>query len=273
MSEPEKILPEKQIKIYLVVLGILLILAVTITIFTAYQDQQLAQQEESEQTSEQTAQESQQTQPVQNNFMDANSAIEEESEQETEAEQSSYPAAEESSQRQDSEVAETIEPEEAVEETGALPEEEVVVASFDPESDLMLWPVSGNVLMDYSPDALIYDETLDLYRTNSSISIGAQPAEEVLAAAGGVVQEIGDSEQLGHYVVLDNGNGYLTTYGQLTQEELVEVGETVAQGEVIGHVGEPTWYSSALGTHISFTVTVNGETISPLDVLENTLDE
>ncbi len=272
MSEPEKILPEKQVKIYLVVLGILLILAVTITIFTAYQDQQLAQQEESEQTSEQTAQESQQTQPVQNNFMDANSAIEEESEQETEAEQSSYPAAEESSQRQDSEVAETIEPEEAVEETGALPEEEVV-ASFDPESDLMLWPVSGNVLMDYSPDALIYDETLDLYRTNSSISIGAQPAEEVLAAAGGVVQEIGDSEQLGHYVVLDNGNGYLTTYGQLTQEELVEVGETVAQGEVIGHVGEPTWYSSALGTHISFTVTVNGETISPLDVLENTLDE
>lgn len=272
MSEPEKILPEKQIKIYLVVLGILLILAVTITIFTAYQDQQLAQQEESGQTSEQTAQESQQTQPVQNNFMDANSAIEEESEQETEAEQSSYPAAEESSQRQDSEVAETIEPEEAVEETGALPEEEVV-ASFDPESDLMLWPVSGNVLMDYSPDALIYDETLDLYRTNSSISIGAQPAEEVLAAAGGVVQELGDSEQLGHYVVLDNGNGYLTTYGQLTQEELVEVGETVAQGEVIGHVGEPTWYSSALGTHISFTVTVNGETISPLDVLENTLDE
>lgn len=272
MSEPEKILPEKQVKIYLVVLGILLILAVTITIFTAYQDQQLAQQEESGQTSEQTAQESQQTQPVQNNFMDANSAIEEESEQETEAEQSSYPAAEESSQRQDSEVAETIEPEEAVEETGALPEEEVV-ASFDPESDLMLWPVSGNVLMDYSPDALIYDETLDLYRTNSSISIGAQPAEEVLAAAGGVVQEIGDSEQLGHYVVLDNGNGYLTTYGQLTQEELVEVGETVAQGEVIGHVGEPTWYSSALGTHISFTVTVNGETISPLDVLENTLDE
>ena len=272
MSEPEKILPEKQVKIYLVVLGILLILAVTITIFTAYQDQQLAQQEESGQTSEQTAQESQQTQPVQNNFMDANSAIEEESEQETKAEQSSYPAAEESSQRQDSEVAETIEPEEAVEETGALPEEEVV-ASFDPESDLMLWPVSGNVLMDYSPDALIYDETLDLYRTNSSISIGAQPAEEVLAAAGGVVQEIGDSEQLGHYVVLDNGNGYLTTYGQLTQEELVEVGETVAQGEVIGHVGEPTWYSSALGTHISFTVTVNGETISPLDVLENTLDE
>ncbi len=272
MSEPEKILPEKQVKIYLVVLGILLILAVTITIFTAYQDQQLAQQEESGQTSEQTAQESQQTQPVQNNFMDANSAIEEESEQETEAEQSSYPAAEEASQRQDSEVAETIEPEEAVEETGALPEEEVV-ASFDPESDLMLWPVSGNVLMDYSPDALIYDETLDLYRTNSSISIGAQPAEEVLAAAGGVVQEIGDSEQLGHYVVLDNGNGYLTTYGQLTQEELVEVGETVAQGEVIGHVGEPTWYSSALGTHISFTVTVNGETISPLDVLENTLDE
>lgn len=272
MSEPEKILPEKQVKIYLVVLGILLILAVTITIFTAYQDQQLAQQEESGQTSEQTAQESQQTQPVQNNFMDANSAIEEESEQETEAEQSSYPAAEESSQRQDSEVAETIEPEEAVEETGALPEEEVV-ASFDPESDLMLWPVSGNVLMDYSPDALIYDETLDLYRTNSSISIGAQPAEEVLAAAGGVVQELGDSEQLGHYVVLDNGNGYLTTYGQLTQEELVEVGETVAQGEVIGHVGEPTWYSSALGTHISFTVTVNGETISPLDVLENTLDE
>lgn len=137
----------------------------------------------------------------------------------------------------------------------------------------MVWPVSGSVVMDYSPDALIYDATLDLYRTNHSLSIGAEDEEEVAAAAAGVVKEVGQSDELGHYVVLDNGNGYETTYGQLSQEAVVEVGETIAQGETIGRISDPTWYSAALGTHLIFTVTVNGETVNPLDYLENILDD
>lgn len=257
MSDTEKNLPEKQVKIYLAVLAGLLVIAVVVTMLTVGQEQPQAQESETpEQISEQTAQESQPAQPVQHNFLDADSRIE----AEEETQESGLQAAEEPE-----EALIPQEPEEAAE-----PQE---TAAFDPDQDRMVWPVSGNVLMDYSPDALIYDATLDLYRTNDSISIGAAEAEEVLAAAAGTVLEIGESDTLGHYVVLDNGSGYETTYGQLSEEILVEVGETVAQGEAIGYVGAPSWYSSALGTHLTFSVSVSGETANPLDYLEYSLDD
>lgn len=263
MSDTDRqMMPEKQVKIYLAVLAVLLVVAVGVTVFTAYQDEKIAKQEEPETAvdSEITAEESQETKPVQHNFLDANSRIEETSDVKPE----------ESSAPEISEAPET-EGEAEVEEEAAEPQTQV--EAFDPETDLMVWPVSGTVLMDFSPDALIYDATLDLYRTNDSISIGAAEEENVVAAAAGIVEKIGESDELGHYVVLNNGNGYETTYGQLSEETIVEVGEPIAQGETIGRISEPSWYSSALGTHLTFTVTVNGEQVNPLDYLENTLDD
>lgn len=259
MSNSDKMLPEKQIKIYLAVLVGLLVVAVAVTMFTFYQDEQLAHNEDSIANSEsqRTAEESQSTQPVQHNFLDANSQIEKDLD--------SAPPKEV--------PEETAEAEVPLEDAEDAAEPQSLTAAFDPEQDRMVWPVSGNVLMDYSPDALIYDATLDLYRTNDSISIGADEAEDVLAAANGVVSEIGHSDELGYYVVLDNGNGYETTYGQLSEDAMVEIGETVAQGETIGRMSEPTWYSSSLGTHLIFTVKANGETVNPLNFLENELDD
>ncbi len=259
MSDTDKqTMPEKQVKIYLAVQSVLLVVAVLVTVFTAYQDEQLAEEEQPPRTEQSTvtAEQSQETRPVQNNFLDANSQIEETSKPEPVKPQA------------------PVESSTAPEETGMEEEEpQVPVAAFDPEEDLMVWPVSGTVVMDYSPDALIYDATLDLYRTSNSLSIGASEEETVVAAAAGTVKEVGKTDELGSYVVLDNGNGYETTYGQLSEEAMVEVGETVAQGETIGRMSEPTWYSAALGTHLIFTVTVNGETVNPLDYLENILDD
>lgn len=258
MSDTEnKSMPERQVKIYLAVLGALLIVAVLVTMFTISEDAQIAQEDESS-AKEQIAQDSkpEQTKPVQNDFIDANSRIEHD----------------EASKKPD-ETAIAEEPEEIAD----IPEEPAevhnVAISFNPETDLMVWPVSGNVLMDYSPNALIYDATLDLYRTNNSISIGAETAEEVVAAAGGIVQEIGEADELGHYVVINNGNGYETTYGQLSGDLTVVVGDAVAQGEVIGRISAPSWYSVALGTHLTFSLRVNGEPANPLDYLENILDD
>ena len=124
-----------------------------------------------------------------------------------------------------------------------------------------------------NPYDTCYDRTLDLYRTNETLCIGAEEAEEVLAAADGIVTEIGESDTLGNFVVLDNGDGCETTYGQLSDEIWVALGEYVAQGEALGCVDAPSWYSSALGTHLSFTVKVNGETVNPLEFLENVLED
>ena len=145
--------------------------------------------------------------------------------------------------------------------------------AIDPAEQLMLWPVSGTVLKNYSVTTLIYDETLDQYATNDSISIQAAEAEEVLAAADGLVKEVGRSDRLGNYVVLDNGNGYETTYGQLSEEVPVAVGDTVLRGQTIGRISAPSWYSVVLGTHLTFRVSLNGTAVNPLDYLENVLED
>jgi len=283
MSDTERKQAEKQAKIYLTVLAGLLVVAVMVTMFTLYrQDQQSAEEDGPEttveqQTAEEEMQQLQDNRPVQHNFADPNSQIQKDSvPDETsktvkEIQESTPPLEDEKTQEPQTAHPEDIEEGNLQEEIAAEPQN--MTAAFDPNEDLMVWPVSGVVLMDYSADALIYDETLDLYRTNESISIGAAEAEEVLAAADGIVTDIGKSDALGNYVVLDNGSGYETTYGQLSEDLAVAVGEYVAQGEVLGCIDAPSWYSSALGTHLNFTVRVNGETINPLEFLENVLED
>lgn len=146
-------------------------------------------------------------------------------------------------------------------------------AVFDAENDTMMWPVSGNVLMEYSTEGLIYDETLDQYRVNDSISIAAAEGEEVVAAAAGTVKSIGSNDTLGNYVVISHGNGLETTYGQLQEVVDVVEDEFVSKGERIGSIAEPTWYSLSLGTHVQFQVTQDGVAVDPTLYLENTLDE
>lgn len=283
MSDTERKQAEKQAKIYLTVLAGLLVVAVMVTMFTLYrQDQQSAEEDGPEttveqQTAEEEMQQLQDNRPVQHNFADPNSQIQKDSvPDETsktvkEIQESTPPLEDEKTQEPQTAQPENIEEGNLQEDIAAEPQN--MTAAFDPNEDLMVWPVSGVVLMDYSADALIYDETLDLYRTNESISIGAAEAEEVLAAADGIVTDIGKSDALGNYVVLDNGSGYETTYGQLSEDLAVAVGEYVAQGEVLGCIDAPSWYSSALGTHLNFTVRVNGETINPLEFLENVLED
>ncbi len=283
MSDTERKQAEKQAKIYLAVLASLLVVAIMVTMFTLNrQETPSAEAEDSKdvrqnQNAEAEFQELQDARPVEHNFIDSNSQIQNDSQTDEVSKvvketQESVPSLNEEKQEKSvPEQLEDIEEGSLQEDIAAEPQN--MTAAFDPDEDLMVWPVSGVVLMDYSADALIYDETLDLYRTNESISIGAAEAEEVLAAADGIVTDIGESDALGNYVVLDNGSGYETTYGQLSEDLAVAVGEYVAQGEVLGCIDAPSWYSSALGTHLTFTVTVNGETVNPLEFLENVLED
>ncbi len=126
----------------------------------------------------------------------------------------------------------------------------------------LTWPVEGDILMGYSPDKLVYDAILDQYRTNNSVYIAAEAGTAVKSAADGVVAEISEDDILGNYVVVEHKNGWKTTYSQLTDIE-VAVGGTVSQGDTIGAVAEPSIYSSAMGSHIEFTVTLDDMTVDP----------
>lgn len=124
---------------------------------------------------------------------------------------------------------------------------------FD-DSQEMEWPVSGQIIMDYSDDTAIFDRTLEQYRTNDSICISADVGTEVCAAADGIITTITNDKISGITVNVDHGNGWTSTYSQLDENLAVSEGESVHKGDKIGIVSNPTNYSVALGPHLEFSV-------------------
>lgn len=132
-----------------------------------------------------------------------------------------------------------------------------------PAKPVFAYPVEGEILLPYSMDHAIYDPTLDQYRTNAGISLSAEPGTAVKAAADGVVKEVKEDAETGMTVVIEHGENWLTTYGQLDETVKVKEGETVKQGQTIGSVAAPTKYGVALGSHLEFTMEQNGEPKDP----------
>ncbi len=140
------------------------------------------------------------------------------------------------------------------------------VLTFSPE-DGMTWPVSGDVILNYSMDAAVYFQTLEQYKYNPAIYISATEGTPVSACAKGVVKEIGTDAQLGQYVVTSLGSGYEVIYGQLTDLQ-VEEGTTVARGQVIGNVAKTTKYFSVEGDHVYLEILKDGTPVDPLQLLQ-----
>ncbi|MCB9798792.1 peptidoglycan DD-metalloendopeptidase family protein [Candidatus Nomurabacteria bacterium] len=85
------------------------------------------------------------------------------------------------------------------------------------------------------------------------------------AAKAGVVikSQDGWNGGYGNYVIIDHGNGVHTLYAHNSQR-LVEVGQEVAQGQVVGILGST---GRSTGPHLHFEVRVNGTRVNPLQYI------
>lgn len=135
------------------------------------------------------------------------------------------------------------------------------------DTSTLAWPVRGNVLLDYSMDQTIYFPTLDQYKCNPGLVIQSEVSAPVEAPANARVLETGTSEEIGSFVVLDLGNDYTVTCGQLKEVTAVQ-GEYLTAGQVLGYVSEPTKYYSVEGVNVYFELRHQGEALDPLDYME-----
>lgn len=135
------------------------------------------------------------------------------------------------------------------------------------ENESLSWPVSGNVLMNYSMDATIYFATLDQYKYNPAIVIQSSVNTNVLSATDGIVESIANNEETGLTMTVNLGNGYKAVYGQLKESQVNE-GDYVKKGAILGFVNEPTKYYSTEGTNLYFEMLKDDQPINPTDFLE-----
>ncbi len=82
---------------------------------------------------------------------------------------------------------------------------------------------------------------------------------EIRATAAGRVIHAGPMGGYGTMVEIDHGNGLTTRYAHMS-EVLVEEGETVAEGTVLGRIGTT---GRSTGPHLHYEVRVDGEPVDP----------
>lgn len=135
------------------------------------------------------------------------------------------------------------------------------------EENTIMWPVDGNVLLNYSMDSTVYFSTLDQYKYNPALIISGEVGSEVLAAERGVVEAVEVDAQTGTTVTVDMGSGYVAKYGQLG-EVLLKEGEVVEKGQILGYLAEPTKYYTVEGCNLYFQMLKDEDPVNPLEYLD-----
>lgn len=134
---------------------------------------------------------------------------------------------------------------------------------------LVVPPLSGEELMAFSVDQLVYSPTLEDWRVHDGVDISATPGTTVLAATAGTVFSVEDDPLMGSTVVITHEGGYETTYSNLQATPTVLPGDFVTAGQIIGAVGTTAAAESAQSPHLHFSVTQDGKAIDPNEFLKS----
>ena len=109
-----------------------------------------------------------------------------------------------------------------------------------------------------------HNSTLNFYYEHGGIDFAAEVGAKVLAAEDGVVESIYSGDVLkGTEIVLDHGDGVKSVYRFVAAVDGLKVGDSVAQGDCIATVAEPTGDEYKDGAHLHFEILENGKLVDP----------
>ena len=129
------------------------------------------------------------------------------------------------------------------------------------------WPVRGDMLAAFSVEELVYNATMGDWRTHDGLDIAAAQGSQVCAAADGTVSAVTEDPLMGVCVTITHGGGMTTTYANLAAETMVEAGDHVNTGQVLGTVGDTAIAESALASHLHFSMALDGDAVDPAGYL------
>ena len=135
----------------------------------------------------------------------------------------------------------------------------------EPEPLKTAAPIQGEELVPYAMDRLCYNPTTRDWRVHDGIDYAAEAGTPVAAAAEGTVYTVYQDDTMGYTVVITHADGYVTVYSSLSEEVPVKAGDKVSLGQTIGYVGHSAVLETALGDHLHFCVTCDGESVDPAE--------
>lgn len=130
------------------------------------------------------------------------------------------------------------------------------------ESDGLLRPLEGEVLIPFNMSGSEYFSTLREYKYNPALILAAEEGTSVFACAAGKVVDIYQDSEIGQAVTVELGDGYRITYGQLKGLN-VALNSYINPGDMIASVAAPTKYYCMEGSNLYLELSLNGEPVDP----------
>jgi murein DD-endopeptidase MepM/ murein hydrolase activator NlpD len=133
------------------------------------------------------------------------------------------------------------------------------------------WPLEradAEVMLEYSPDAPVWSDTLKQWQVHAAIDIQGVVGEVVLVAASGTVTRAYADALMGNVVEIAHDMGYVTRYASLGTHQMVSVGDRVSRGDVIGSVGTSATAESAAPAHLHFEAERSGVLMDPMSLYD-----
>ncbi|UGQ17065.1 peptidoglycan DD-metalloendopeptidase family protein [Borrelia sp. RT1S] len=131
----------------------------------------------------------------------------------------------------------------------------------DALGEVFLFPTQGVITSGYGYRPDPFTRVISFH---NGIDIANAANTPIKAAKEGIVVTVGfNAGGYGKYIVISHSSGFQTLYAHLGSFA-VKVGQRVARGQVIGHMGS-TGYST--GNHLHFTIFKDGKTENPMKYL------
>lgn len=102
------------------------------------------------------------------------------------------------------------------------------------------------------------------WRNHNGVDYAAPTGTPIHATGDGVVTFIGNQNGYGKTIVIEHHSGFSTLYAHQSKFAAgLKRGDTVSQGQLIGHVGSTGW---ATGPHLHYEFRINNKPVDPLSV-------
>lgn len=100
-------------------------------------------------------------------------------------------------------------------------------------------------------------------KMHNGVDLSCPQGTHIFASRGGRVSIATYHETAGYYVKIDHGDGYASVYMHMTNY-VVSAGQYVAQGQLIGYVGNT---GLSKGAHLHFGISLNGTYVNPMEYI------
>ena len=129
-------------------------------------------------------------------------------------------------------------------------------------------PIDGEVQKIYSKDKVIYSKTLELWKTHEGIDIKANENAIVKSIEKGTIEKIYDDSFYGKTIVIDHGQGYKSSYSNLSEDIFVKEKQVIAKLTKIGKIGKTAIGEIKDDSHLHFALIKNNVIIDTSSIFK-----